>query len=157
MESAHSSTSNLKRSPRTVPLSNLSLSDPINGDVDTYMAEQGHDDITPLSIHPPAGLSSKPTPSGPEKYQTITAKKERSIKAGETWYIVEKKWYDRWRRACTGDFGKHEPVQESDIQAVDNSELMENGYLLSAEIVEGVNFELIPDDAWELLVQWYVT
>jgi ubiquitin carboxyl-terminal hydrolase 4/11/15 len=123
------------------------------------MTEQGEADILttiqlPEPLHPRNGISQAVPPL--EKLSTIKTLRERPLKVGDTWYIVVRRWYRRWEKACTGEVDKEGGVEESALGPVDNSSLLGNDGNITATLVEGLDAEFVPKDAWELFVAWCV-
>lgn len=172
MESAASSSSP-KRSASEGPqaqdrdVSNLSLQERPAAEIDAYMATQ--DDDPPLdrtidlSATPPHSRSTQvppaplmhPTPQA--RLAAIEEAKNRPLVVGETWYLVSRAWYRRWHKAVSGVADKEGPVDESDLGPVDNSSLVNSQGNLSVSAVGGIDVEYVPQDAWDLLVSWYVS
>lgn len=126
-------------------------------DVDAYMAEQGEADI-PATIH----LSEPTHPQNgtvqivppPEKLSAIKKLRQQPLAVGDTWYIIARWWYKRWEKACTGEIDKEGGVEESAIGPVDNSSLLDKDTNVISALVEGIDVEFVPKDAWELFVTW---
>jgi ubiquitin carboxyl-terminal hydrolase 4/11 len=51
---------------------------------------------------------------------------------------------------------KEDPIDESDLDPVDNSSLVDSNGELSVSTASGIDVEYLPRDAWDLLVAWYV-
>lgn len=142
------------RSPRADQMSTLTLTDP-NHDIDSYMAEQGEDDILLISQAPSPLPES--TPLALEEKLTIVEKgKGQSMVVGETWYLISRDWWKRWRKACTGEVDKEGPLSEQDLGPVDNSRLLDAHSKLQLDLAEGVDVEYVPEDVWKLFVDWLV-
>ena len=111
---------------------------------------------TPVSqVSISSASSSTPTPK--EKYDKVTALTKRDMIVGETWYVVSRRWYRRWEKACTGMLDKDGGVEEKDIGPVDNGHLVDlKGNLTTASLAEGVDVQFVPEEAWELLIEWCV-
>jgi ubiquitin carboxyl-terminal hydrolase 4/11/15 len=91
-----------------------------------------------------------------EKCQIVQKGKERKMEVGETWYLVSRVWYKRWRKACTGEIDKEGPVTENELGPVDNSGLLDSYRNLQSPLAEGVDVEYVPQEVWDLFVQWWV-
>uniref|UniRef100_A0A8C7I5W7 Ubiquitin carboxyl-terminal hydrolase n=1 Tax=Oncorhynchus kisutch TaxID=8019 RepID=A0A8C7I5W7_ONCKI len=78
---------------------------------------------------------------------------EHELCAGDTWYLVERRWYEQWKEyVVTGDQNSSSfPGQ------IDNTELFEelDSYHLKERLVENEDFVLIPAEAWCNLLAWY--
>lgn len=127
-------------------------------DSDTQMAEHNSAVSAALPEATPSNASSSSNVLTPkDKYDKIVALAKREMVAGETWYVVSHRWYRRWEKACTGVIDKEGPIEEKDIGPVDNGHLADiNGNLTDASVAEGVDVDFVPEEAWELLVEWYV-
>ncbi|KAF7356342.1 hypothetical protein MVEN_00966500 [Mycena venus] len=112
-----------------------SLSD---GPEDTYMAELAKDTV---QLVPPA-----------EKLARVDGLKNGTMNAGDTWYLIDRTWWKRWRKACTGLVDKDGGVTEEELGPVNNSALVDaNGYLRTP-LSDSVDYELVPEAAWNDLV-----
>ena len=123
------------------------------------MRDQGEQDIT-LHGPPSHGASSgtQALPSDPkERYSYITALQRRGMVPGEWWYIVAHSWYRRWKKACTGEVDKEGAILEDQLGPVDNSAFFKGSeFDRSASLIEGIDVEFVPSEAWDALVQWCV-
>ena len=129
-------------------------------EIDSYLAEQGEASGAPAAEHPLEATSSAPSTSTltpKEKHEKIVAMGKRDMVVGETWYVVSRRWWKRWEKACLGTVDKEGAVDEKDIGPVDNKHLVDlKGNLATQQVVEGVDVEFIPEEAWTLLQEWYV-
>jgi ubiquitin carboxyl-terminal hydrolase 4/11 len=127
--------------PGEIPLSS------IDDDIDAYMANQGEgDSFDTLS----------PSISPEQKLLSIDELNKRPMEVNDSWYLVSKQWYKRWRKACTGEVDKEGPVNEQDLGPVDNSPIVDRDGNLVSPVIEGLDVEFVHPEAWRLLVQWYV-
>lgn len=118
------------------------------------MAESGALHIPPVVSPPSYQETALQSVSLEEKYQIVKKGKERKMELGETWYLVSRGWYKRWERACTGGVHKEGPVREEELGPVDNSELLDSYENLRPSLSEGVDLEYVPEEVWNLFVQW---
>jgi ubiquitin carboxyl-terminal hydrolase 4/11/15 len=126
----------------------------LNQDIDAYMAESGALHIPPV-VSPPSYQETAVQPvSLNEKHQIVKKGKERKMEVGETWYLVSRVWYRRWEKACTGEVDKDGPVGEEELGPVNNSGLLDTYGNLLPSLVEGVDLEYVPEEVWNLFVQW---
>ncbi|KAF5338375.1 hypothetical protein D9611_012466 [Ephemerocybe angulata] len=143
------------RSPSSDQMSTLTLADP-NQEIDSYMADQGEADIPPtISLTPPQNKPSVQNMTPAEKVAFVEGGKQRKMEDGETWYLVSKQWYKRWRKACTGEVDKDGEVSEQELGAVDNSPLLEASGDLISDLTEGIDVEFVPEDVWNAFATWY--
>ncbi|KAG5645703.1 hypothetical protein DXG03_005398 [Asterophora parasitica] len=150
------------RGPRADQMSTLTIADS-SQDIDSYMAEQGEGDI-PVTIT--LGPSTLPVPgqttvalqktaSVEERLAFVDQSKGRKMQVGETWYLLAREWWKRWRKALTGEVDKEGPVNEQDLGPVDNSRLLDSYGNLQLSLVEGVDVEFVPEDVWRCFFHWY--
>ncbi|KAG6908782.1 hypothetical protein DXG01_003311 [Tephrocybe rancida] len=143
------------RSPRADQMSTLTIAD-ANLDIDSYMAEQGEEDIPALLIAEPSVKADVPKEATPEeKVAFVERCKTRKMEVGETWYLVARLWWRRWRKALAGDVDKEGPVEEQDLGPVDNSALIDSYGNLPRSISEGVDMEFVPEEVWRCFINWY--
>ncbi|THH01060.1 hypothetical protein EW026_g1582 [Hermanssonia centrifuga] len=151
-------------------MSTLSISDvQIETDIDAYMADQGEYNATESLVTPQVlvnGIStttSDSTSTSPvataitssSKLQTVTELCKASMQVGEVWYLVSRRWYKRWEKACSGQEDKEGILEEKDLGPVDNTSLVDvRGNLISSS-VEGVDVQFVPKQVWDLFVTWY--
>ncbi|KAI0032314.1 hypothetical protein K488DRAFT_12425, partial [Vararia minispora EC-137] len=95
--------------------------------------------------------------SGEQRLARIEELRKHSMQPGDVWYIISRSWWRRWRRSITGEVDKDEKsvMEEADIGPVENASILEPNDELKPNLVEGVDFEFVPKEAWDLLVQWY--
>ena len=92
-----------------------------------------------------------------ERYELINSWKYRPMVPGEMWYIVSHKWYHNWDKACTGKVDKEGIMLENQLGPVDNSSFFKDGeFDDTCSLIDGVDVDYVPPEAWKLLVQWYV-
>jgi ubiquitin carboxyl-terminal hydrolase 4/11/15 len=89
-----------------------------------------------------------------EKHQIVEKGKKRKMEVGETWYLISRVWYKRWEKACTGEIDKEGPVEEGELGPVENSGLLDTYGNLQPSLAEGVDVEYVPEEVWNLFVQW---
>jgi ubiquitin carboxyl-terminal hydrolase 4/11 len=138
-------------SPRADRMSTLSLTD----EIDSYMAEQGEQNISPNSH--PAPAPAYPSVPPAQKIAFVNQGKKRNMEKGESWYLISQDWWKRWSKACTGEVDKEGPVSEEDLGPVDNSAIIDAYGNIRTDINEGVDVQYIPEEVWLSLVAWYVS
>lgn len=111
------------------------------------MAEQGEDISTQ-----PASLTIE------QKVARIKYLRDKPMVAGDTWYIVSRQWFRPWEIACGILSDKSlESLQEKDIGPPDNSSLFDSQGNLTSNLVEQIDVEFLPEEAWSELVAWCVS
>ncbi|GAA5949092.1 hypothetical protein JCM3765_004009 [Sporobolomyces pararoseus] len=108
--------------------------------------------------------SSRPFdgPAGETQFEIIRELKASLPTDGEDWYLVSTVWYKRWLTAVTGTVQSKQdydsPVQVDQVGPIDNQDLKDNtpgGGELRKPLTEGVEVELLPSSAYNLLKEWY--
>ncbi|KAJ7463408.1 hypothetical protein B0H11DRAFT_2052838 [Mycena galericulata] len=132
------------------PLSTLSISDP-NPENDAYMAELARDTVRLAPTYSALYQSVPPA----EKVERVESAKAERMKPGETWYVIDRNWWKRWKKACTGVVDKEGGVTEEELRGVDNTALVDMNGNLHTPLSDGVDFELVPQVVWDSFVSWY--
>ncbi|TCD71861.1 CSN-associated deubiquitinating enzyme Ubp12 [Steccherinum ochraceum] len=141
-------------------LASLSVSDAtLAADIDAYMADQGEASI-PATLDVPTQSAqdndiATSGLSGEQKLELIDSHCKVPMVPGTTWYLVSRRWYKRWRKACTGEVDKEGGVTEAELGPVDNSVLVDAAGILVSPPVERVDVEYIPAQAWSYFEDWY--
>lgn len=114
------------------------------------MAEQGEDTGVPLRqvSTSTAGL----TPA--QKLQRVEDTLQGTMVKGETWYIVSRIWYSRWKKAMTGEEDKEGRLEEKDLGPVDNSDLCSQTGEVISQLLEHIDCEFVPESVWKLFEEW---
>ncbi|KAJ7698969.1 hypothetical protein B0H17DRAFT_1049841 [Mycena rosella] len=133
------------------PISALSISDP-TPENDAYMAGLDADTFRLAPTYTATYQSVPPA----EKVARVESAKAEALKQGQVWYLIDRSWWKRWKKACTGVVDKEGPVTEEELRGVDNTALVDmNGISLRAPLSEGVDYELVPQAVWDDFVSWY--
>ncbi|KAG9120172.1 CSN-associated deubiquitinating enzyme Ubp12 [Ceratobasidium sp. 392] len=95
--------------------------------------------------------------SGYERCTMIRIARQMPIQPDSVWFVVSRKWFQAWEVATAGIPNKaFAEVTEETLGPVDNSDIVHAGTMeLLPGLVEGYQIELVPEDAWKNLVQWY--
>ena len=122
--------------------------------MDSYMHTQGEVDLEQdTGSTSPASL----TQQSMKRHELINSLKGRAMVPGETWYLISLSWYNNWDKACTGRVDKEGVMLENQLGPVDNSSFFKDGeFDTNLSLIDGVDIEYFPQEAWDLLVQWYV-
>lgn len=78
------------------------------------------------------------------------------MQLGETWYVVSKDWWTRWRKGCTGEIDKDGPLAEKDVGPVNNAGILSSVAKLQVGLIEGIDVEYVPAEVWNALQSWCV-
>ncbi|KAF9499335.1 UCH-domain-containing protein [Pleurotus eryngii] len=112
--------------------------------VDAYMETQQEPQIV---------LDSQTDPR--ERWAWADKAKDRPMQLGETWYVVSKDWWTRWRKGCTGEIDKDGPLAEKDVGPVNNTGILSSVARLQVGLIEGIDVEYVPAEVWNALQSWY--
>ncbi|PWZ01155.1 UCH-domain-containing protein [Testicularia cyperi] len=101
-------------------------------------------------------------PSGTEQLSVIKPMKNRALQAGDTWYLIAKAWYRRWDAHCSSQLvvDEDDDTGSDPVGPIDNSPLVDENSTpsqpqLKEQIMESIHYEMVPQEGWELLSQWY--
>ncbi len=153
------------RSTRLCDTTTPSLSDPTSNDIDAYMDSQGESDVLQSTILPPSHQSNPSlSHSIPQdafsstflRFQAVEVMRDMPLIEGSTWALVSKPWWRRFEKAATGQVDKEGGVNEDRLGPVDNSPLLDSDGNLKEDLVEGVDFDCIPEVTWDWLTILYV-
>lgn len=124
-------------------------------EMDAYMVEQGEDVIQlPEPLLSPNGTSLSMSPS--MKLAKIKGLHAQPMVTNDTWYVIARQWLRRWEKACTGEVDKEGGVDESTLGPVNNSSLFDKDGNVTSTLLEGIDVEFFPKEAWALFVTWCV-
>ena len=131
-------------------------------DVDAYMQEQESGDIalhdgTSIPSLDSIGSSSEPMPSPSGQLTLIETFSRKRPQPREIWYIVARDWYQKWHDACSGRISKTTVAPTGPIGPIRNDNITSPDGSLRLEplLIEGEDIEYLPEEAWNLLVEWY--
>ncbi|XP_026102691.1 ubiquitin carboxyl-terminal hydrolase 11-like isoform X1 [Carassius auratus] len=101
-----------------------------------------------------SSIGSATEPPGLEtQWREIDNLNQQQLRAGDTWYLLDKRWYDQWKEYV------HTRDQNSSSYPgkIDNTELFEDldSYHLKERLTENDDFVLVPAEAWHKLLSWY--
>lgn len=125
------------------------------------MDSQGESDILESTLlpapHPPN--SSPPHPileDAPSstflRFHAIEIMRDMPLIEGSIWALVSNSWWRRFEKAATGQVDKQGGVNEDGLGPVDNSSLLAADGSLNEDLVQGVDFDCIPEVAWDWLI-----
>lgn len=113
-------------------------------DVDAYMATQ-------------SGISSQShwnDRSVVDKLDDFSRHSKTPLELGQLWYMVASRWLKDWQMACHGEHDKQGVREESSLGPVDNCSLVNEQGDLKPALLDGTDYELVPQPMWELFVYW---
>nr|GME00539.1 ubiquitin carboxyl-terminal hydrolase 9 [Ipomoea batatas] len=101
--------------------------------------------------------------------QELTNKAEFNLKEGDLVYVISTRWYTAWQRYTGQPVGVYTFDQPLEVPntaerpgPIDNSDIIVRGSdsdcddaQLLRTLQEGLDYELVPKEAWEKLFEWY--
>lgn len=92
------------------------------------------------------------------EYSQIKDLIDQPLSDGDTWYIIDLHWFNSWKKYVGWD--KWDPNNVRDPAChpgnIDNLALLkENTMELKEHLTEDIDFALVPEPVWNLLVKWY--
>ncbi|KAJ7625556.1 hypothetical protein FB45DRAFT_921756 [Roridomyces roridus] len=138
------------------------VSDTSSSSIKRSLSDGPSQDCDPLSTLSLSDLTLLPSSNArygsvppAEKVVRVESAKAESMKAGQTWYLVDRSWWKRWRKACTGVVDKEGAVTEEELGPVDNTAIVDMNGNLRAPLSDGIDFELVPQPVWDDFALWY--
>ncbi|XP_021342964.1 ubiquitin carboxyl-terminal hydrolase 15-like [Mizuhopecten yessoensis] len=88
----------------------------------------------------------------------IASLMKKTLKKGDTWYLLDTKWYKQWKKYVGYDSWDSFSVgeQNSHPGPMDNCPLVkeeEGG--LKPHLIEELDYMLLPEEAWDKMLAWY--
>ncbi|XP_033647195.1 ubiquitin carboxyl-terminal hydrolase 15-like [Asterias rubens] len=84
-----------------------------------------------------------------------------SLKKGDIWYLLDSKWFKQWKKYVGYDSWDMYNLgnETSNPGPIDNSGLFVEGTTdkLKENLIDDLDYVLLPADAWEKLTSWYGT
>ncbi|XP_068685473.1 ubiquitin carboxyl-terminal hydrolase 15-like [Montipora capricornis] len=85
---------------------------------------------------------------------------QKPLRKGDAWYLVDCRWFKQWKKflgfdTCSRDqFGVGDHLNHPG--PIDNSSLLaDDGITLKEHLIDGLDYNLLPEDTWFKLVSWY--
>lgn len=80
----------------------------------------------------------------------------KPLKVGDTWYLVDAAWFQRWKKYVKPEKSSDPIEQQESPGTIDNSALFQgDGGELKKHLIDGSDYELFPEEAWLHVVRWY--
>ncbi|CAE7142462.1 unnamed protein product [Rhizoctonia solani] len=126
-------------------------------DYDEYVRLQDANPEVDIGLASIPGLENGDHLTGSEQYQMVNNLCKMPLEVGARWYLVASKWFKRWEAATGAVPSKdYANITIASLGPVDNSSIVHPGTgRLLPELELNTDYEIIPDAAWEKLVQWY--
>lgn len=88
----------------------------------------------------------------------ITEGLKTPLKKGEFWYLIDSKWFKQWKKYVGFEYWDTGSVGEESANpgSIDNSPILkEDNTNLKDHLLEEIDHVLVPEDAWEKMLNWY--
>ncbi|BES88324.1 unnamed protein product [Nesidiocoris tenuis] len=95
-------------------------------------------------------------PSIEEQKEFVQTQLSRPMVSGETWYLVDAKWM-KLLGGYLGLGGSNSRFLATNPGTIDNTRLLNEDGGLNLGLEEGVDYELVHEQLWTQLVEWYGT
>ncbi|XP_071818107.1 ubiquitin carboxyl-terminal hydrolase 15-like isoform X2 [Apostichopus japonicus] len=96
-----------------------------------------------------------------EQKKQITPLLQKTLIKGETWYLVDSKWFKQWKKYVGYDSwdAYNAGHEESHPGPIDNSGILKEGDLsqLKDHLIDELDYVLLPKEGWEKVSSWYGT
>ncbi|XP_071439299.1 ubiquitin carboxyl-terminal hydrolase 15-like [Hetaerina americana] len=90
-----------------------------------------------------------------EKKKEITPLLSKKMSKGQTWYLISLEWWCKFQNYF-GFVRDGDGVQPCVLPGhIDNSSLLNDNGDLKENLVDKLDYELVPSEAWDLLVEWF--
>ncbi|CAE6531128.1 unnamed protein product [Rhizoctonia solani] len=95
--------------------------------------------------------------TGREQFEMVTNLAKMPLEPGAIWYLVASIWLRKWEAATGAVPNKdYAAITISSLGPVDNSSIIHPGSgKLLPDLDLNTDYEILPDAAWDKLVQWY--
>ncbi|CED82890.1 Ubiquitin C-terminal hydrolase [Phaffia rhodozyma] len=88
-----------------------------------------------------------------EKLQMITNFKKQPLNKGDTWFLIDRRWFRRFSTAFSSSQITEEEIES--LKPIDNSRILDENNKLKPDLVEGMDVEMVPSTAWDALETWF--
>ncbi|XP_006633881.2 ubiquitin carboxyl-terminal hydrolase 15 isoform X1 [Lepisosteus oculatus] len=89
----------------------------------------------------------------------IAALLKTQLRKGDTWYLVDSRWFKQWKKYVGFDSWDKYQMGEQNVYPgpVDNSGLLKDGdsQALKEHLIDELDYILVPTEGWNKLVSWY--
>lgn len=106
----------------------------------------------PLDNESPMEIEES-TPTGDINLDNVRKMVERPMCKGESWYLIDKKWYEQFEKFVVDKEPAHNPGP------IDNSKLFSsstNGtFELKDQLEEELDYKFVPEEAWQALYGYF--
>ncbi|WAR15279.1 UBP15-like protein [Mya arenaria] len=97
-------------------------------------------------------------PQVEEQKSFISTQLQRPLIKGETWNVLDVKWFKQWKSYVGYDSRDNYNVGDecANPGPIDNSSLLEeNTKTIKKHLIDDLDYTLVPSEAWTALVSWY--
>lgn len=111
-------------------------------------------------LSPQVNNTSKVDPK--DQPGVISQLQEQHVKEGETWYLLSRVWYTRWKQYCarlsSPQPGARTIGEQTNPGPINNTFIVDEHYQLAEDLVVEESEQncvyAVPLPAWNLLVEW---
>ncbi|XP_026990168.2 E3 ubiquitin/ISG15 ligase TRIM25-like [Tachysurus fulvidraco] len=79
------------------------------------------------------------------------------LQKGDTWYLVDSKWFNRWKKYVGFDSSNMASLGDQMFYPgrMDNSQLLKDSLSIREHLLEHLDYNLLPKEVWGKLLSWY--
>ncbi|XP_060596713.1 E3 ubiquitin-protein ligase TRIM36-like isoform X2 [Ruditapes philippinarum] len=105
--------------------------------------------------------NSKPTVEVPDvntQKSFVGNQLQKPLIKGETWYIIDVKWFKQWKSYVGYESLDHFNVGEESANPgpIDNTPIFQEGTdKLKEHLIDDLDYGLVPEECWQMLLSWY--
>ncbi|CAE6357395.1 unnamed protein product [Rhizoctonia solani] len=125
--------------------------------IDEYMRLQDANQEEDIGLASIPAMENGDHLTGAEQFTMVTNLCKMPLEKGATWYIVSTSWIQRWEAATGATPSKdYANITLSSLGPVDNSSIVHPGsQRLLPDLELNVDYQIVPDAAWDKFIQWY--
>ncbi|XP_060566738.1 ubiquitin carboxyl-terminal hydrolase 15-like isoform X2 [Ruditapes philippinarum] len=94
-----------------------------------------------------------------ETQKSIVANQlQKPLIKGETWYIIDVKWFKQWKSYVGYESKDHcnEGEESAHPGHIDNTPILQEGTdKLKEHLIDDLDYGLVPEECWQMLLSWY--
>eukprot|EP00117_Sycon_ciliatum_P009276 scpid28370/ scgid11633/ Ubiquitin carboxyl-terminal hydrolase 4; Deubiquitinating enzyme 4; Ubiquitin thioesterase 4; Ubiquitin-specific-processing protease 4 len=94
-------------------------------------------------------------PSAEEQCNIVKPILRPSLKAGDWWYLLDSKWFSQWKKYVCLDTFEHSSYMSDSPGPIDLEKLLDNEGDLRENMLDELDYSLVPADVWDKLIQWF--
>ena len=82
-------------------------------------------------------------------FEAVSNLMDNKLRKGDVWCLVSCSWFKKWRQYASSEIASKS--DDMNPGPIDNSDILGPSGLLKKDLVQNVDYKLMPDTAWKLL------